>query len=347
MRFLDGLDGCYRCLFAFEAQRDLPNLSREVAVEMLGEILAKRDQLESVRTLADVRLDERLDSELERLFIERLDATARSRGWGALQKDSLGTKAIWRLEVGGRRWVIEPQVLVGDREGVDISSKPDFVIRTEDGEPGIRPVALFCDGAAYHVQAGQPKGRVSGDLAKREALRKSGQFVVWSPTWEDVKELGNGERSTCAPWLGVHGHKAVGSVWNHWHVGPHQDLLAAGAGDVLLAYLENPDPQRWSRFSLAAAVAWASSGPGVDPDQADELEDWLVNEPRRPASDPRVRDGSVARALARRREHPGGLAPDRGVPAALRRGRAARASRVPRGLATGAAHPLIASVLPG
>lgn len=280
------LDGCYRCLFAFESQRDLPHLSSRVAREMIEEILAARDGLESVRTLSDVRLDERLDSELERLFLDRLHKVARGRhGWGALEEDNDRGKAVWRLRAGERRWIVEPQVDLGPEHGVDIPCRPDFVLRPEDGEPGVREVALFCDGAAYHVQAGQPKGRVSDDLRKREALRASGRFVAWSLTWHDVLEIGAGPRGTCEPWLGRASTDRIHAFWKQWSVGPDRELLGSGAGDALLDYLADPRPDRWRSFSLAAAAAWASSGPGIDAGRADELEGWLQDEPRRPVDD--------------------------------------------------------------
>src|SRR5690606_28247807 len=38
-------DGCYRCLFAYQAQRDLPLLSRTLAAKELSDILKERHSL--------------------------------------------------------------------------------------------------------------------------------------------------------------------------------------------------------------------------------------------------------------------------------------------------------------
>ena len=51
-----GVDGCYRCVYAYQRQNELELVSRELGIEMLGEILARWDKLKPVQFLSEVQL---------------------------------------------------------------------------------------------------------------------------------------------------------------------------------------------------------------------------------------------------------------------------------------------------
>jgi len=53
----EGKDGCYRCLFAYRSSYSMPQTSRNMAVELLAEILSYRDRLVKVAHISDISLN--------------------------------------------------------------------------------------------------------------------------------------------------------------------------------------------------------------------------------------------------------------------------------------------------
>lgn len=100
-------------------------------------------------------------------------------------------------------WEVEPQVELGPADGVEVWCKPDFVLWPVRGQRrDIRPVAIFLDGWQYH------RDNLTDDFIKRMAIQRSGQFVVWSMDYYDVRE--------------VLEHKQSKHIWP---TGPHQPKL--------------------------------------------------------------------------------------------------------------------------
>jgi len=190
-------DGCYRCLYQYRLGRKMDLVSRDQARAVLSELVASLGQLEQVKTISDIFINPNAGSVLETRFIESLrrlgarDAVA-STGLPAtrLVQDIVNGKSGWLLEVGSQRYKVQPQFDVGPSDGVAIASRPDFVIWPWPAEPGKRPVAIFCDGWAYHKDSIRP------DAMKRAALVLSGRFWVWSVTHDDVKAAVAGKTTT-------------------------------------------------------------------------------------------------------------------------------------------------------
>ncbi len=67
-------------------------------------------------------------------------------------------------------------------DGVSVTCKPDFIIRPVGASIRL-PVAVFTDGFIYH------KDKVADDTLKREAIRRSGKYRVWSLSWRDVQSV--------------------------------------------------------------------------------------------------------------------------------------------------------------
>src|SRR5690606_32664135 len=107
-----------------------------------------------------------LESTLEKRFLEAL--RREHAGVTFTLKDKLvGGKHGYLIQAGSRRWRLELQVALGEREGVVVPCKPDFVFWPDDGVDDV-PIAVFTDGWQYH------KHIVAEDLAKRMAVAKSG-----------------------------------------------------------------------------------------------------------------------------------------------------------------------------
>ena len=79
---------------------------------------------------------------------------------------------------------------MGAEQGVLAASKPDFVIWPWAAGSKRRPVAVFCDGWAYH------KDCLREDALKRSALVASGRFWCWSVTHNDVMDALAGKLDT-------------------------------------------------------------------------------------------------------------------------------------------------------
>ena len=78
--------------------------------------------------------------------------------------------------VGDLDWVIEPQVELGPANGISFLTRADFVIspKVKNNEIEIKPIAVYCDGYAFH------KDQVGMDIAKRMAIVKSGTLANWA-----------------------------------------------------------------------------------------------------------------------------------------------------------------------
>ncbi|MHB2019208.1 MAG: DUF1998 domain-containing protein, partial [Candidatus Xenobia bacterium] len=179
-------DGCYRCLYAYQSQYDLPRISARKALQLLNEILAHKDQLHEVATLSDVDIHSRIESELEQRFIDALRHRAARTPDMKLEETVHQGKLCWKLslappgrprgdtgvnpemgpidgavppspiaqprQVGDLGWRIEPQVDVGPGQRVGVASRPDFLFTCISGiQEHVPSVAVFCDGFEYHA----------------------------------------------------------------------------------------------------------------------------------------------------------------------------------------------------
>ena len=119
------------------------------------------------------------DSELEQRFIEAV----RTKVGAANVSDTIRNgKHSYYVKLENSAWEIEPQVLLDADFGVSVVCKPDFVFWPVSA-PDHKPVAVFTDGFLYH------KDIVSDDTIKREAIRRSSNFRVWSLSFKDIQNV--------------------------------------------------------------------------------------------------------------------------------------------------------------
>ncbi|NLG33364.1 MAG: DUF1998 domain-containing protein, partial [Syntrophomonadaceae bacterium] len=173
-------DGCYHCLYAYRQSNNIGQISRSRAIRMLKAILSGKDNLEMITKLGNIPVNSLFESELEGKFIAALEQMGHETRRITITKQLVNNKEGYLLKVGSCLWEIEPQVMLDNLYGVPVQSRADFVIwpvRTPEGQ---KPVAVFTDGFLYH------KDKVADDTLKREAIRRSGRFRVWSLTWKDV-----------------------------------------------------------------------------------------------------------------------------------------------------------------
>src|SRR5262249_27204986 len=168
---------------------------------------------------------------------------------------------------GGRRWLLEPQVELTASEGVPVPCRPDFVLWPQGEPAGALPVAVFTDGFAFHVQPDQPQGSLADDIRKRLGLVRSGRFVVWSLTWDNVEDFTRDEGLPGVSLLldlGIDRNRLravltkAQSPWTEGFIG-WSGLVS------LLRYLARPQPEPW-RKAVAAAPPGATPPPaGANP----------------------------------------------------------------------------------
>jgi DEAD/DEAH box helicase domain-containing protein len=185
-------DGCYRCVYQYRLGRAMALVSRDRARMILEQLVENLDQLESVTSIADIYINPNFDSELEARFIESLRRLSGQGGlpFVKLVQDIVQGKSGYLLEVGEQRYWIEPQVDLGPTDGVKAQCRPDFVLWPTQSRSQRRPIAVFCDGWAYH------QASTREDANKRSALVASGKFWVWSVTWDDVQSAMDGKLET-------------------------------------------------------------------------------------------------------------------------------------------------------
>jgi DEAD/DEAH box helicase domain-containing protein len=174
-------DGCYNCLFAYRNSYTMATTSRDTAIEMLSTILSHKDHLSQVHNLQGLSVDGLLDSELEALFLEGLKRLKRQGFTVDLRKEVIRGKPGSFLRIQDKTYEIEPQVELGQRDGVAIPSRADFVLWPARSTQEIKPIAVFTDGLNFHRQ------KMGLDFAQRMAILASGRFHVWNLTWKDVQ----------------------------------------------------------------------------------------------------------------------------------------------------------------
>ncbi|WP_157866551.1 DUF1998 domain-containing protein [Aromatoleum aromaticum] len=185
-------DGCYRCVYQYRLGRAMASVSRDRARSILEHLVAGLDHLEKVPTVAEIYINPNFDSELEARFIEALRRLGGEAGlpFVKLVQDIVHGKSGYLLQVGEQQYWVEPQVDLGPTDGVIVPCRPDFMLWPVQSRSKRRPIAVFCDGWAYHHDT----ARV--DAKKRNALVMSGKYWVWSATWEDVKTALDGSVET-------------------------------------------------------------------------------------------------------------------------------------------------------
>lgn len=176
------LDGCYRCIKAYRFRFVNNQISRTIALSQLKRILDHRDAIEE-RSPDDTWVNPLLESELERRFVESL----RQVEGFILNQEVVDGRPGYLLRIEKAAWKIIPQVELGQGQGVSIPSRPDFILKPLRPSKG-RPIAVFLDGFAFHADVETGNNRIADDIAKRNAIRMSGEYLVWSLTWADLKD---------------------------------------------------------------------------------------------------------------------------------------------------------------
>jgi hypothetical protein len=258
-----GRPGCHKCLYAAVGRRELPLVSREIALEMLDEILLGWNLKPAEKgTITGVNLSKVRQSELERMFkvlLHRWSGTGKGRVTSHPDPEFANhTRFDVRFQ-DGPHWEIREQVNLAAHQTV-----PDFYATRVD-VPGFAPVAIYLDGWEFH---GADQDQVDKDSARRASLRAAG-IGVWALTWADVKgALGGVNKGAAMPAvlpLPTGKRHAVRNQAEQILGGTAEAFKSVdlGAFDQLMLFLEVPELDVWRALATGLAVAPAQGAARV------------------------------------------------------------------------------------
>lgn len=290
-------DGCYRCLYGYQAQRDLPLVSRREAVKTVAEILESRHQLKPVSTLGEVRLDERLESELEKALVGSLKQYC-ERTPGCEWKETAHKGECYSLRLGDLVWRLEPQRELGKAEGVSLQTRPDFLLTNTAGALDAPRVAVYCDGFQYHVQPDQTICRLSDDVRKRQAIIDAPGLVVWSLTWADVKQFEDKSPPPAQTIFRDASLKTVALLGERLGAVLPRDLFLKNPVFQLIRFLQHPSPGDWQISASCLLGARITAAKHYETEDLQELESALLQaEPLARLSTPLAIDNAKGQPL--------------------------------------------------
>ncbi|WP_062207660.1 DEAD/DEAH box helicase [Streptomyces sp. NBRC 109706] len=258
----EGRPACHRCLLRHVADDEYELVSREHALDMLGELLGRDGEgwaVEEAATTRDITLVRQVESELEALFSRGLlawaerveDVSVRTALTPDGERDTTlrftapdGTVSGWRMET---------QADLG-------FTVPDVVFRSIDDDR--RRVAVYLDGYRYH--ASPEHNRIADDAAKRTRLRSEHGWQVFQLTWDDVRAwTGQSKPSPDPVWVPYQNtaQKTASDIHRRLHGGDPRDLprfIWANPVETLIGYLTSPDPDPWRRRAQSALAGFAA-----------------------------------------------------------------------------------------
>ncbi|MCW0937423.1 DEAD/DEAH box helicase [Pantoea sp. RG18] len=268
-------DGCYRCVYAYRDRGRMKFVSRDQSRVLLAQILKASDKIRQIKTINSISLDAMMGSELEKRFISCLQEQKSLVVSRSYAHQSAGWVISTRVE-SSSSWHLKAQVDLGVKEGVGIPSRPDFVLYPIAQSADIKPVAIFLDGYAFH------KDSISDDVQKRQAIKDSGHYHVWTIGWRDLNEAGCKHLQDV---LGLGHNPAMKNptIYNRFHdinfVTLHSSVQDKNSFDLLLDYLSESEKKATLWKKLAAAHAWVwldvkcSQEPGVQQKYAYEMQE--------------------------------------------------------------------------
>lgn len=255
-----GRPACHRCLLRHVTDGEYELVSREHALDMLGELFSRTADgwsVEPVATTRQITLVHQVESELEALFrlglLEWADRVDDVSVRSALTADGTRDTTLRFTAPDGtvRGWRMETQTPLG-------FTRPDVVFRSTDDD---RRVAVYLDGYRYHASPGHLTA--DADTAKRTRLRAEG-WQVFQLTWDDVKEWTGRSAPPADPvWKPYPNtaQKTAMDIHRRLHAGDTRDLTRlvwANPVETLIGYLTAPDPDAWRLRAQSALAGFAA-----------------------------------------------------------------------------------------
>lgn len=246
-------DGCYRCIYAYREASRMEKTSRSHAVSMFATILENWDSLESVGSIGDIKGNALLESELEAMFVARLEQMAKEAG-GIFRTVTVKGKKGYFLKLGNEApaWEVEPQVWMNERYLMPVKTRADFLMTPKAASDSLKPIAIYVDGWENHYD------RIGSDFEKRLAITRTGACLTWSLSYNDLDKEG-----ASTP------QQRVAHLWNPYEgmnlefeqffstdvCAAAKKLVAAPPPKVLETYLKGDGPQQWGAIPKILTLA--------------------------------------------------------------------------------------------
>ena len=255
LRSCDCEDGCYKCLFAYRNSFERDYTSRSSAMDILNAIVSRQDKLaKEENNLSQIKLNTLFDSILEQRLIEAL-ASYQYRGEKVtFQNEIVNGKSGYFIKIGESSWNIEPQVELGEEEGISVSSKADFVFWPVRNVAKLRPIIVFTDGWEFHAD------RISYDFLQRMAIVRSSQYYVWSLSWSDIEaRLDVSNKNFFSNLLTLNCNQQFqqkkAALYHQYQCDSLRGIAEGNNFTNLMQFLANPDPQLWINHALVRTFA--------------------------------------------------------------------------------------------
>ncbi|EGH2411428.1 hypothetical protein JQ163_004679, partial [Salmonella enterica subsp. enterica serovar Heidelberg] len=240
------------CVYAYRDRGRMKYVSRDQARLLLAKILKASAAIRVIDSIKNISLDAMMGSELEKRFIHCLQDNKNFLVSRSYAHQNAGWIINTRTEPA-MSWHLKAQVDLGVKEGVGILSRPDYVLYPLMQSEKIKPVAIFLDGFAFH------KDSVSDDVQKRQAIKDSGNFWVWTVTWADLQEQGIKHVQNVMG-LGHNPDMKQPKFYNPFHDTNFATLEGSfrerNSFALLLDYLSDPGNKTLLWQKMAAAFAW-------------------------------------------------------------------------------------------
>ena len=200
----EGKDGCYKCILSYSNQYIRDELSREHAEHLFGKIVRSSKDWEEVNqgisSLTKTGMIE--ESELESKFVYSLKNyieihPQKNMKFKETKEDGIQVYILTLpIKDGEVTYLLRPQVSLGERDGVEISTRTDFLFKciglTRNGQTitdidelmSFKDMSIYLDGYTYH--ATKEHLRFHDDIDIRESIGKTPNIRHWSLSWTDV-----------------------------------------------------------------------------------------------------------------------------------------------------------------
>ncbi|MGO2865757.1 MAG: DEAD/DEAH box helicase [Corynebacterium casei] len=241
---------CPDCLLPYARGFQVPSTSRAAAERALRSILRDgpaADPLSSAHDAPEWSVKEEQPessaaSQLELQFRVLLRKSLKDRNATIKDKESGGYPAMDIEMPSGVRWRMREQVKFKD-------TQPDFYFEPLNGRH--RPIAVFTDGAHFHISSGI--WRIHDDIQKRNGLLLEDEHILpWSLTSLDLNRFTSPDSADFVPdWFNKQGNQLASA--NEKLSQASLNILISNPFKQLLEYLNNPASKYWLEFPDAVA----------------------------------------------------------------------------------------------
>jgi len=242
-------DGCYRCIRTYHLQYNADTISRERGITLLRQLIAAGESRVPQKELESIKPVSPFGSILEKKVVDKLKEYVLQKKGNWDKTIIKGTEGYrFSLPDSGRIWDLELQPKLGIAQGVMVASQPDFLLRCDD--ENVKPVAIFADGFQFHCY---PNNCLRDDIQKRRSILDSGNYHVWSISWEDLNPDNPAENMVCHFKIGEMIIRFASILKGKGQALPPVQSVMNNGIQQLIALIECPSDKGWRALASFSA----------------------------------------------------------------------------------------------